>query len=228
MVNKLISYCDEKLDLKNTHLDNEYYYSCLTNCLIDAVFSIGIKYSTTKNIIINFCKYMNIQEFREFNSVYPDIKFQFSIEDLILLYEKNTLEEITEKIYKNKNRTSSRNGILKSQAVLECAKILQKYDVNYFQDIYKIQDNSNFELDFKSVKGQGSGISLKYFFMLTGNDDLIKPDRMIERFVYDCLKVHLVKEDIIRVFDEVILELKKRYPDLTLRKLDHEIWKYQR
>lgn len=68
MVDKLVNYCEDKLDLKNISLSNEYYYSSISNCLIDAIFSIGIKYSTTKIVIERFCKYINIDEYRKLRS----------------------------------------------------------------------------------------------------------------------------------------------------------------
>ena len=228
MVDKLVNYCEDKLNLKNVSLSNEYYYSSISNCLIDAIFSIGIKYSTTKIVVERFCQYINIDEFRDFGSNYLDVETQFSINDLIEFYKINGLDNITKEIYKNSCRTSTTNGILKSQAVLECAKVLQKYDINYFQDISKIQNNLKFEYDFKSIKGQSSGKSLSYFFMLIGNENLIKPDRMVKRFVYDCLEIDLSTEDLIEIFNDVIIELRKKHINLTLRKLDHEIWKYQR
>ena len=39
----------------------------------------------------------------------------------------------------------------------------------------------------RAIPGQRSGISLTYFFMLAGSDDLVKPDRMLGRFLRGCL-----------------------------------------
>lgn len=219
--------CKNKLDLENAKLDIGYYYSNLPVCIIDAVFSIGIKYTATRNVVERFCKYMNIETFREFGSDFPNREQQYSIDKFIEFYQTYDIEFITEKIYENRCRTSTNSGILKTQAVLDFAQILQKYKINCFQDISKIINDTNFEKDIKTIKGQNSGKSLSYFFMLAGNENLIKPDRMVERFVESAINKRLSTDEIIRLFNEIIPILKSEFPILTLRALDHEIWKFE-
>lgn len=219
--------CIDKLDLNNAKLDIGHYYSSLPHCIIDAVFSIGIKYTTTRNAVERFSKHLKLDTFRKFGSDFPNTDKQFSINQFIDFYQKNDIEFITNNVYINKCRTSTTNGILKSEAVLEFAEVLQKYKINYFQDLAKVINNANFERDIKYIKGQGSGKSLSYFFMLAGDENLIKPDRMIERFVTECIGKKLSTNEIIQLFSNVIKTLKNDYPNLTLRELDHEIWKYQ-
>jgi hypothetical protein len=223
--NEISKYCINKLDLNNAILSNEYYYSNLPLCIIDAVFSISIKYTTTQNVVQRFSSYINIDKFRQYGSSFPRIDKQYSINQFIDFYEENNIDFITNNVYKNKCRTSTVNGILKSKAVLEFAKVLQKHEINYFQDLTKVVNNANFERDIKHIKGQGSGISLSYFFMLAGDENLIQPDRMVERFVEDCIGKKLSTNELTQLFLKVIKILKDTYPNLTLRELDHEIWK---
>ena len=42
---KIKKTCEEKLCLSKTELGKEYYYNSIVLCLIDAVFSIGVRYS---------------------------------------------------------------------------------------------------------------------------------------------------------------------------------------
>jgi len=200
-------------------------YSSLPLCVVDAIFSISIKYTTTQNVVQRFSNYLNIDKFRKYGSDFKKTNEQYSINKFIYFYEKNDIDFITNNVYKNKCRTSTVNGILKSKAVLEFAKVLQKYEVNYFQDLAKITNNANFEKEIKSIKGQGSGISLSYFYMLAGDEDLVKPDRMVERFVEDCIGKKLSTNELTQLFLKVIKILRATYPTLTLRELDHEIWK---
>lgn len=225
--NEISKYCINKLDLNNTKLSNEYYYSSLPLCIIDAVFSISIKYTTTQNVVQRFSNYANIDKFRQYGSNFPQINKQYSINQFIDFYKENDIDFVTNNVYKNKCRTSTVNGILKSKAVLEFAKVLQKYEINYFQDLAKVMNNANFEKDIKYIKGQGSGISLSYFFMLAGDENLIKPDRMVERFVEDCIGKKLSTNELTQFFSKVIKILKVTYPNITLRELDHEIWKFK-
>ncbi len=213
--------------MNNTKLSNEYYYSSLPLCVIDTVFSIGIRYTTTQNVVQKFSNYANINKFREYGSGFPQTDEQYSINQFIDFYKKNNIDFITKNVYNNKCRTSTVNGILKSKAVLEFAKVLQKHEINYFQDLVKVTNNANFEKDIKHIRGQGSGISLSYCFMLAGDDNLIKPDRMVERFVEDCIGEKLSTHELTQLFLKVIKILKATYPSLTLRELDHEIWKFK-
>jgi len=39
----------------------------------------------------------------------------------------------------------------------------------------------------QNFRGKKSGVSLRYFYMLLGSEDNIKPDRMIMRFIHQAL-----------------------------------------
>jgi len=89
------------------------------------------------------------------------------------------------------------------------------------------EDDQDFAEEIKSIPGQGSGISLKYFFMLSGSDDLIKPDRMIRRFIKDITNRD-VEKDAENCLGAVCERLKENYPNLTPRLLDYQVWNHQR
>jgi hypothetical protein len=96
-------------------------------------------------------------------------------------------ERFAAEIFANRQRTSARSGILKAEAVHRLAQVLGNHRVNYFQDIPSIADSTLFETTVRAIPGQASGISLQYFWMLAGSDDLVKPDRQIVRFVQRAL-----------------------------------------
>ncbi len=106
--------------------------------------------------------------------------------------------------------------------------MLLQFDVDYLQDVNKILGDTGFEAKIQEIPGQRSGISLRYFYMLAGSDDFIKPDRMINRFVYQAtgkmLGIEVTTELLVNASGILAVE----YPGLTPRKLDHVIWKYQR
>ncbi len=54
-IETLANCCKRHLDLQNAKFNDEYYYNSLPFCVIDAVFSIGIRYTITRNVVINFC-----------------------------------------------------------------------------------------------------------------------------------------------------------------------------
>jgi hypothetical protein len=104
---------------------------------------------------------------------------------------------------------------------------LIKHGINYFQDIqWPLPEG--LEDAIKDIPGQRTGISLQYFWMLAGSDDLIKPDRMVLRFLKEALQREISLNEAQSVLSATTQALKVAYPHLTPRLLDHAIWNYQR
>jgi len=196
--------------------------------VIDAVYSIGVNYEGTRSTVKRYCGHYRLQRIRSDRATVPLTEEQEAIEQFIEKTISAGIEFFTEKVFQNRQRTSTRNGILKSEATVRFAKTLQKYRVNYFQDISRVIDDNKFENDIKTIPGQRSGISLKYFFMLAGSEDLIKPDTMIKRFIEDRIKKPVSDQESQWLLSRACEKLKLKYQSLTPRRLDHQIWKYQR
>src|SRR5690606_24308860 len=148
--------------------------------------------------------------------------------DILMLVEKMSLIDLTEKIFQNRQRTSATNGILKSEAVIMFLRVLQKFKVETFDDIEKIIVNEQFENEIRKIPGQRSGISVKYFFMLAGSEHLIKPDRMIHRFLENVTGEKLSLNNCQSILSSVTERLKNKGFNITAKKLDNLIWSYQR
>ena len=84
-----------------------------TLCIIDAVFSIGVLYTSTENAVKHFCEHFGITRLRE-KELAPQ-SAQLSISAFIQFHQGFTFQEMAERIYQNKQRTSTRNGILKAE-----------------------------------------------------------------------------------------------------------------
>ena len=221
IIEKTTKFCTEIFaDKKNYILPDEFNYSHLPLCVIDSIFSIGVKYEIVQNTINRFCSYFNIEKFSKFD--------ELSTSYFLDLMERESITELTENIYKNRQRTSTKNGILKSEAVILFLKILKKYEVNNLRDVHKIISSNELENEIKKIPGQNSGISLTYFFMLAGSDDLIKPDRMIIRFLESISGENVSLSDCQNILAAVTENLKKHGFDITPKKLDNLIWNYQR
>lgn len=214
--------------LANQTLSSEYYYNSLTLCVIDAIFSIGVKYESVKNVIDRYCQYFGIQKLRQNVNIYPSTQSQEKITDLIDRYEKLGEEFMRKHVYCNNQRTSTTNGFTKAQAVLEFCRVLNSYNVEYFQDLQNIVNNPDFDEEIKKIPGQKSGISLSYFFMLAGDDQLIKPDRMIIRFLIETTGIEYTPHDAALIIKKLCQHLSSHYPSMTPRLLDHVIWNYMR
>lgn len=124
---KIINYCKEKLDFSNLVQAEEYGYHNLPLCIIDAVFSIGVNYTSTENTVKRFCDSFGVTRLREKELAPPSE--QLSVSKFLQLHKGFTLPEMAEKVYQNKQRTSTRNGILKAEAVYLFAKVVQSFGV---------------------------------------------------------------------------------------------------
>lgn len=215
----IAEHCKATLDLANAGLADDYGYRCLPLCVIDAVFSIGVTYQSTRNTVYRVCSYVGIDE---------TSGDSWSLSEFLKLYKQLGMEGMAEQVYQNRQRTSTRNGILKSEAVLRFAESLQRFGVESLQDLPKVATNPDFEAEITSIPGQKSGISLRYFFMLAGSEAHIKPDRMISRFIQAATgRVASVEESHALLVGACAI-LAEASPHLTPRTLDHLIWRYQR
>lgn len=229
MPKRIAQYCEIHLNLQDAELSEEYYYRSLSFCIIDAVYSLGARYSSTRNAVIRFCNAQGLQRLRPKGSPYPDISKQYSVrqfEELLSRYSE--YEQIASELFDNYQRTSTKNGILKAEAVHRFARVLLHHHVNYFQDIATVIQSKQFESDIRSIPGQTYGTSLTYFFMLSGEESMIKPDRMVLRFLSRIVGEQLNQMNPHAWLSRALEILNEKYSKLTLRELDHEIWKYEK
>lgn len=228
IINLVTKYCIDNIDFESSGHGWEYYYASLPLCVVDSVFSIGVRYEGVANSIERLCTYYKIQLRAKRKHKIPNIQDQISTTEFLKLFGDKSAIFLADKVYVNRQRTSSNNGILKAEAVIRFLKVLRDFRIEYFQDVQNILNNESFDLCIKNIPGQKSGISLKYFFMLAGSKDLIKPDRMIVRFLQNITGQKFSLDECQTIFSEVTLELNKKGYDLTPQLLDNSIWTYQR
>lgn len=228
-IKKIVDFCKEKVDLETQNIGYEFNYASLPLCVVDSIFSIGVKYEGVTNVIHNLCTYFNIKAHSDNINVVPKKTEQVSVSEFRSLFKELTFDEMAVKIFKNKQRTSTRSGILKAEAVMRFLDVLIAFNAEYFEDLNDLFENKDFETEIKKIKGQSSGISLKYFFMLAGNENMVKPDRMIVRFLGNVLGREVKIDECLPLLLEVSKELNNfGYKHLTPKLLDNKIWLFQR
>jgi hypothetical protein len=226
---KLVAgFADKVLDLGPARLSDEYYYQSLPICVIDAVYSIGVLYVSVQRVVDRYCQYFNLPKIRSDKENLPPKISQESISEFCQKIEEYGIEAFSDTIFNNKQRTSTKNGILKAEAVYRFATVLKRHNAEYLQDVPHLMADTKLESDIRDIPGQRSGISLQYFFMLAGSDDLIKPDRMILRFLQSILGRAIGLSEAQLLLASAANHLVGKYPCLTPKLLDYEIWKYQR
>lgn len=221
-----VEKCQNVLNFSDNRRIDEYYYTSLPFCILDAVFSIGAHYRSTEKVVERYAKFcgMNRYTFENQTDICTVQRFieNFEKEETIGLFAKNVLC--------NRQRTSPRNGILKAEASYQIAKILHGYCVDTLTDFRNLSEEKLTEVSKQllAVRGQGSGIMLRYFIMLTGDDDTCKPDRHIRYFLEPITGKDITDLEIQELFEKAISSLRESHPHLTIRRLDNLIWNYQR
>lgn len=225
---KFLKYCLDNLNFNEPDQFEEYFAS-VPLCAINAIFSINTKYEAVLNALNRFCDHFDLELAHPTKGQIPSADKQKTVSEIYNLIKDISPDTLASDIFKNKQRTSTTNGILKADASLRVIKILKDFGVETYQDIHKILDNETFEGCIKGIPGQSSGTSLKYFFMLTGSKDQIKPDRMILGFIKDATGLTLQPKDALSLIRQSVDDLKKEgYKSLTARHLDNLIWNFQR
>ena len=218
--------CDKLFDLEHCKLSEEYHYTSLPLCVIDCIFSIGSRYSSTRNTVIRYCDYYKLKRLQNENDCVDKCK-QHTISELKNNIELMGSENFAKIVLKNRQRTSTTNVILKSEAVFRWAKILEEYDIQYIQDIESKLDEK-VEQMLLQISGQKSGISLRYLHMLCGNENMCKPDRHILRFLSESLQRTVDTQEAQKIMIDCTSILNEMYPTLKVRALDYQIWQMMR
>lgn len=224
-VTAFAAHCDTTLTLKGKTDPNLTFYKSLPICILDAVFSIGVKYASTAKVTERYIKYYNLEIPRE----YEKLTNEHTVSDFLKNAEEaGGAEAFADKVVCNRQRTSTRNGILKAEACFEVARVFEKHGINTLGDFQNYSQKDALERDILRVHGQSSGVMLKYLKMLAGDSGTVKPDRMIQRFINSVFPEINSHDDFQELISEAARELGSKYPDMTPRLLDHAIWEYQK
>lgn len=213
-------------DFRDDQLSESYFYQSLPLCMIDAVFSIGVRYKNAENVVDAWC---NSQQ-SVWSKWRSSKEVRHTIDGFLGIINGLAGDILSDKYFGgNRQRTSTKNGILKSDATVLYAKALKTAEVNDFNDIRDNEKATKARNLVSKIPGHSSGISFDYFQMLSGDDGFVKADRMICRFVAASAGLATVTPDQARSAVIGAANIFRRdSPHITPRLLDHIIWKYQK
>jgi|ERR1043166_1688492 hypothetical protein len=216
------------LRLIDARLPDVYFYASPTLCVIDAVFSIGVRYESVIATVNRYCQAFDLPRIRQDRAAWPMREHQEPMSSLVKRIDDIGAESFAASVLRNRQRTSARGGVLKAEAVRAFAFTLAANGIECFQDIPSFDENSQVHRDLRRIRGQGSGISIGYFWMLAGSDQLVKPDRMILGYLGQTLGRSIQVQEARMLIPEAVALLRNEYPDLSPRLLDYKIWEFQR
>lgn len=227
IIEQIVSYSMEHLPLEEARLSDEYYYQSLPPCVIDAVFSIGVRYGGVRKVVERFCNYSKTNRYRPHGSPFPERHEQMSTSQFLDKLKGFSPQELAENVFVNRQRTSSRSGILKAEATILFVSAMREAAIEHFQDVNQETLDKAWAKIVK-IPGQKSGICFSYFQMLAGNESRIKPDRMLLRFLKEATGRDFSIGDATNLIVGSAKALKLQYSQMTPRLLDHLIWQYTR
>jgi hypothetical protein len=214
--------------LESVALGDEFYYASLPLCILDAVFSIGIRYEMVQAVVDRYCKYAHQPMIRINRAAFPPRDEQLTVSNFIDDLDEIGVETFSSDVIANRCRTSPRGGVLKTEACLKFATVLRHHGVEVLQDVASHRTDVAMEEELRKIPGQGSGVSTGYFFMLAGSDDLVKPDRMVVGFLEECLGRTVPTAQVQELMTLACRDLQADRPELTPRLLDYAVWGHQR
>ena len=224
-IKNFANYCERKLSIAGKSDPNLDFYKSLPLCILDAVHSIGVKYSSTAKVTERYIEYYDLDISRSFAGAN-----EHTIKDFLKNIENaGGAKAFAEKIVRNRQRTSSINGILKAEACEMVARVCEKHGIDTLADFNNYDKKDALDKDILAVHGQSSGVMLKYLRMLAGNNNLIKPDRMVKRFVAGFSSTITSDEELQELVSRAATEvLNLKHPNMTTRLLDYLIWENTR
>lgn len=186
------------------------YPDSLALCTLDAIWSIGIRYSTVMGVV---GRYRDAVEGADTHG----------LEDLLRAIDEAGGTEAWRRQIGTRHRTSPRGGISKADAVAQAAAALVALDLISTQDLRQATPErlDDAERAWRAVRGQRSGVSWHYLLLLAGFDD-VKADRMVIAFL---------RRAVPSVPDppaaRALVLAAAAEMQVSPRTLDHRIWRHQ-
>lgn len=204
----------------------ERRWAHLPLCVVDAVFSIGARYTATSRTVWAYAGLVGLQHVLEpADEVAPGrfAETEQPVSGLAAFVDALGSEELAHRI-RNRQRTSSRGGVLKAEAVRRYAATLAGHGVERLADVPPLLGDPDrltaVEARLARVPGHGQhGIRVSYLWMLAGDEQHVKPDRMVTRWLSGVL------ERPVHVFEATALVTTVAADvGVTPWQLDHAIW----
>lgn len=214
MVQSFVNYCEAHLDFSIAAPSG---YRSAPLCALDSVFSIGVRYASVENVVGRFLNFFG-------DNIYTCNRTTTEVVNTLGHISPDVLA--SNQYLDNRQRTDTHErSILKTDAYLQFIRVMQALGIETCQDIAGHVDDVQFHNRIRAIRGQSSGLTLDYLYILAGVTNYVKVDRHIQRFVFNALGQHLSKTEIIELIRESAeMMSQSTHPSMNARWLDHIIW----
>lgn len=159
----------------------------LSLCVLDAVLSIGARYTSTVRTCRRYADAHGLEPLVDVDAATSVIgtEAEQALAVFVGHVRAHGAADFAAVVLENRQRTSTgRSGVLKAEAALLYAEVLIEAGIERYDDVPRLfADDDRFDAlsaRLRAVPGNGiSDVRLGYLWMLLGNDDGIKPDRMV-------------------------------------------------
>jgi hypothetical protein len=192
-------------------------------CILDSVYNLGATYLAVDRLIDRYCERYGLPHHRPSAGVLPPRDEQATVGDLIAQIEEVGPQRFAAEVLQNMRPTSPhRSAILRSEAALRMARVLDEHGISVLQDMEGRRGDADLHRALCAVPGQGPGTGVANLFMVAGDDDLIKFDRMVKRFLERALDRRVNARDAQALLSEVAARL-----GTTAGLVDYTIWEHE-
>jgi hypothetical protein len=201
----------------------------LSLCVLDAVYSINARYGGVVRVCHRYADHVDLTE-----RLLPAADIARGVgagqeEDIatfVDLGHRLGPDRLANEVLANRGRTSTRGGILKADDAIRYAEILTNAEIRRLDDVSDLLANpialAAVEKVLRTVPGHGNGARLSYLWMLTGDDQNIKPDRMVLRWLASHLGRAVSVPEARALLPQIANHL-----GCTPWELDNAIWRRQ-
>jgi hypothetical protein len=197
-------------------------------CVLDAVFSINARYGGVIAVCDRYAEHQRLAP-----HVLPAAKAytvigtgdEQPIDALATLGRDLGPTRFSSEVLNNRSRTSTRGGVLKAEAATRYAEILAAAGVHTLGDVaallHEVDRLGVVEQELRTVPGNGANdVRLGYLWMVAGDDQHVKPDRMVLRWLSKQLRRAIDVAIARRLLADTADAL-----GCTPWELDHAIWR---
>ncbi|MDX3192887.1 hypothetical protein PV458_31150 [Streptomyces sp. MN03-5084-2B] len=197
-------------------------------CVLDAVFSINARYSSVIAVCDRYAQHQNLDPHLLAVADAATVigtNLEQPVDALAALGREIGADLLASDVLSNRSRTSTRGGVLKAEAAVRYAEILAESDVHTLDDAADLLRDlgrlEEVERRLRTVPGNGvHDVRLGSLWMLAGDDEHVKPDRVVLRWIHG----HLAREVDARTARCLIDDTARRLQRAPWE-LDHAIWR---